>query len=89
MIHPLLWPPNSSYPLILHQYIYFFTSEGNRNTFMLNPLKYLRQPKPSPAPPVKIAVVGPPKSGKTTGKTQDIVLKHLMDIVFTCLDVSL
>ncbi|XP_029705285.1 adenylate kinase 9-like isoform X1 [Takifugu rubripes] len=66
MIHPLLWPPNSSYPLLLNQFIYFFTSVGNRNTFMLNPLKYLRQPKPSPAPPIKIAVVGPPKSGKTT-----------------------
>ncbi|CAB1435476.1 unnamed protein product [Pleuronectes platessa] len=38
----------------------------NRNTFMLNPLKYLRQPKPTPSLPVKLAVVGPPKSGKTT-----------------------
>lgn len=89
MIRPLLWPPNSSYSLILCQYIYFFMSEENRNAFMLNPLKYLRQPKPRPAPPVKIAVVGPPKSGKSTGKTQYIVLKHFMDIIFTRLDVSL
>lgn len=56
---------------------------------MSNPLKYLRQPKPSPAPPVKITVVGPPKSGKTTGKTLGIVVIHLMDIAFTCLYVSL
>lgn len=40
---------------------------------MLNPLKYLRQPKPSPSLPVKIAVLGPPKSGKTTGKTDKIL----------------
>nr|XP_040016288.1 adenylate kinase 9 isoform X3 [Gasterosteus aculeatus aculeatus] len=63
---PLQWPLNTSYPLIFHQYIYFFASKENRNTFMLNPLKYLRQPKPTPPLPVKIAVVGPPKSGKTT-----------------------
>nr|XP_046228264.1 adenylate kinase 9 [Scatophagus argus] len=66
LIQPLLWPLSTTYPLIFHQYIYFFASKENRNTFMLNPLKYLKQPKPTPPPPVKIAVVGPPKSGKTT-----------------------
>lgn len=38
---------------------------------MLNPLKYLRQPQPTPSLPVKMAVIGPPKSGKTTGKSHD------------------
>ncbi|XP_044026265.1 adenylate kinase 9 isoform X2 [Siniperca chuatsi] len=66
LIQPLQWPLNTTYPLIFHQYIYFFASKENRNTFMLNPLKYLRQPKPTPSLPVKMAVVGPPKSGKTT-----------------------
>ncbi|XP_040920922.1 adenylate kinase 9 [Toxotes jaculatrix] len=66
LIQPLQWPLNTTYPLIFHQYIYFFASKENRNTFMLNPLKYLRQPKPTPSLPVKIAVLGPPKSGKTT-----------------------
>ncbi|XP_050927825.1 LOW QUALITY PROTEIN: adenylate kinase 9 [Lates calcarifer] len=66
LIQPLQWPLNTTYPLIFHQYIYFFASKENRNTFMLNPLKYLRQPKPIPALPVKMAVLGPPKSGKTT-----------------------
>ncbi|KFQ26432.1 Adenylate kinase 9, partial [Merops nubicus] len=47
-------------------YIYFFSSKENRETFMKNPIKYIRQPKPKPAVPVKIAIVGPPKSGKTT-----------------------
>ncbi|KAK9531540.1 hypothetical protein VZT92_010959 [Zoarces viviparus] len=66
LFQPLQWPLNTTYPIIFHQYIYFFASKENRNTFMLNPLKYLRQPKPTQSPPVKIAVVGPPKSGKTT-----------------------
>ncbi|KAK1889504.1 Adenylate kinase 9 [Dissostichus eleginoides] len=66
LIQPLQWPLNTTYPLIFHQYIYFFASKENRNMFMLNPLKYLRESKPNPSLPVKIAVVGPPKSGKTT-----------------------
>lgn len=33
---------------------------------MNNPIKYICQPKPKPPVPVKIAIVGPPKSGKTT-----------------------
>ncbi|XP_026174949.1 adenylate kinase 9 isoform X2 [Mastacembelus armatus] len=65
LIKPLQWPLNATYPLIFHQYIYFFASKENRDTFMLNPLRYLRQPKPSPPFPVKLAVIGPPKSGKT------------------------
>ncbi|XP_054474711.1 adenylate kinase 9 [Anoplopoma fimbria] len=66
LFQPLQWPLNTTYPLIFHQYIYFFGSKENRSTFMLNPLKYLRQPKPTLSLPVKMAVVGPPKSGKTT-----------------------
>ncbi|KAM6915133.1 LOW QUALITY PROTEIN: adenylate kinase 9 [Xenentodon cancila] len=65
-IQPLLWPLNTAYPLLLNRYIYFFASKENRNTFMLNPLKYLRQPKPAPALRIKMTVIGPPKSGKTT-----------------------
>lgn len=68
LIQPLLWPPNNTYPLIFNQYIYFFASKENRKTFMLNPLKYLRQPKPMQPLPLKLAVIGPPKSGKTTGE---------------------
>ncbi|XP_061587402.1 adenylate kinase 9 [Cololabis saira] len=65
-IQPLLQPLSAAYPLLLNRYIYFFASKENRNTFMLNPLKYLRQPKPTPALRIKMAVIGPPKSGKTT-----------------------
>ncbi|ETE69947.1 Adenylate kinase domain-containing protein 1, partial [Ophiophagus hannah] len=54
------------FPVIHRNCIYFFTSKENREKFMKNPLKYLRQPKPKPTVPVKIAIVGPSKSGKTT-----------------------
>uniref|UniRef100_A0A8C3LXR3 Adenylate kinase 9 n=1 Tax=Chrysolophus pictus TaxID=9089 RepID=A0A8C3LXR3_CHRPC len=57
---------NTLFPVIHRQYVYFFSSKKNRETFMNNPIKYICQPKPKPPVPVKIAVVGPPKSGKTT-----------------------
>ncbi|KAM9354982.1 adenylate kinase 9 [Pholidichthys leucotaenia] len=66
LIQPLQWPLRAAYPLLFHHYVYFFASKENRKTFMLNPLKYLRQPKPLFELPVKVAIVGPPKSGKTT-----------------------
>ncbi|XP_060229270.1 adenylate kinase 9 [Meriones unguiculatus] len=53
-------------PLIHRQYIYFFSSKKTREKFMTNPIKYIRQPKPKSTMPVKIMIVGPPKSGKTT-----------------------
>nr|XP_034965151.1 adenylate kinase 9 isoform X3 [Zootoca vivipara] len=65
-IKPFQNQDTPSFPLIHRNCIYFFTSKENRDTFMKNPIKYLRQPKPKPTVPVKIAVVGPPKSGKTT-----------------------
>uniref|UniRef100_A0A3P9IZJ1 Adenylate kinase 9 n=1 Tax=Oryzias latipes TaxID=8090 RepID=A0A3P9IZJ1_ORYLA len=65
-IQPLQWPLNTTYPLLFNQYVYFFATKENRDSFMSNPLKYLQQPKPSPKLPIKIAVVGPPKSGKTS-----------------------
>nr|XP_048700778.1 adenylate kinase 9 isoform X2 [Caretta caretta] len=55
-----------SLPVIHRQYIYFFSSKENKEKFMKNPIKFIRQPKPKPPVPVKIAIVGPPKSGKTT-----------------------
>lgn len=76
LVHSLPWPLSSAQPLIFNQYIYFFASVENRKTFIANPLKYLRQPKPNPCVPIKMAVVGPPKSGKTTGEMSHSV-SHL------------
>ncbi|KAM5256541.1 LOW QUALITY PROTEIN: adenylate kinase 9 [Ctenodactylus gundi] len=72
---------NPIYPVIHRQYIYFLSSKETKEKFMKNPIKYIRQPKPKPAmPPVRITIVGPPKSGKTTvaKKLASIYgLKHL------------
>ncbi|XP_032861593.2 adenylate kinase 9 isoform X3 [Tyto alba] len=66
VIKPQQSHENRIFPVIHRQYIYFFSSKENKEKFMKNPIKYIRQPKPKPAVPVKIAIVGPPKSGKTT-----------------------
>ncbi|XP_004372514.2 adenylate kinase 9 isoform X1 [Trichechus manatus latirostris] len=65
-IKPFESPENPSYPVIHRQYIYFLSSKESKEKFMKNPIKYIRQPKPRPTMPIRIAVVGPPKSGKTT-----------------------
>ncbi|KAA0708502.1 Adenylate kinase 9 [Triplophysa tibetana] len=64
-IHPTQGSSNT-FPIILHQFIYFFASKETRNTFILNPIKYLRQPKPSPFLPIRLAITGSSKAGKTT-----------------------
>nr|XP_055042295.1 adenylate kinase 9 isoform X3 [Misgurnus anguillicaudatus] len=64
-IQPLHGPSNT-FPVILHQFIYFFASKETRNTFILNPIKYLRQPMPSPSLPIRLVVIGSSKAGKTT-----------------------
>ncbi|EPQ18636.1 Adenylate kinase domain-containing protein 1 [Myotis brandtii] len=61
-------PDNPFYPVVHRQYIYFLSNKETKEKFMKNPIKYIRQPKPKPNMPIKIAIVGPPKSGKTTGK---------------------
>ncbi|CDQ98328.1 unnamed protein product [Oncorhynchus mykiss] len=66
LIQPVQGPLNTSYPVLFHQFIYFFASKETRNTFILNPIKYLKQPKPNPSLPIKLVIIGPPKSGKTT-----------------------
>ncbi|XP_061900631.1 adenylate kinase 9-like isoform X1 [Entelurus aequoreus] len=80
IIQPLLWPLDGAYPVLLNQYIYFLESKKNQQTFMLNPLKYLRQTKPSPTLPVKMAIIGPPKSGKT-GVAQMLSQKYGLDLL--------
>ncbi|XP_047415472.1 adenylate kinase 9 isoform X3 [Sciurus carolinensis] len=57
---------NPTYPVIHRQYIYFLSSKETKDKFMKNPIKYIRQPKPKLTVPVRIIIVGPPKSGKTT-----------------------
>uniref|UniRef100_A0A1D5R112 Adenylate kinase 9 n=1 Tax=Macaca mulatta TaxID=9544 RepID=A0A1D5R112_MACMU len=79
-IKPVENAENPIYPVIHRQYIYFLSSKETREKFMKNPIKYIRQPKPKPTVPIRIIIVGPPKSGKTTVAkkfTSEYGLKHL------------
>lgn len=53
--------------VVYRKYVYYLADDEARNEFMNNPLFFVRQPPPKSLIPAKIAVVGPPKSGKTTG----------------------
>ncbi|XP_023368209.1 adenylate kinase 9 [Otolemur garnettii] len=79
-IKPVQNSENPIYPVIHRQYIYFLYSKETKDKFMKNPIKYIRQPKPKPTVPVRIIIVGPPKSGKTTVARRiasDLGLKRL------------
>ncbi|XP_065745012.1 adenylate kinase 9 isoform X1 [Phocoena phocoena] len=65
-IKPVENSENLLHPVIHRQYIYFLSSKETKEKFMKNPIKYIRQPKPKPTMPIRIALLGPPKSGKTT-----------------------
>ncbi|XP_033613419.1 adenylate kinase 9 isoform X2 [Fukomys damarensis] len=71
---------NLIYPVIHRQYIYFLSSKETKEKFMKNPIKYIRQAKVKPTVPVRIIIVGPPRSGKTTVAKKlasEYGLKHL------------
>lgn len=55
------------YPVIYHEYIYYLSSSSAREQFMTNPERYLAQTSPGPQVPIRLVIVGPPKSGKSEG----------------------
>lgn len=57
-----------SFPVVYKGYVYYLSSASNREQFIQNPLHYLDQPSPKPVVPVRMAIIGPPKSGKTACK---------------------
>ncbi|XP_032877861.1 adenylate kinase 9 [Amblyraja radiata] len=65
-IQPIQDMQQNVFPVVHRKYIYYFVSKQNRDKFMENPFKYITQPKPRPTVPIKIAIIGPPKSGKST-----------------------
>ena len=56
-------------PVIYGPRIYFPASHDARECFMANPEYYASGPSPGPAVPIRLAIVGPPKSGKSTGES--------------------
>ncbi|XP_034526661.1 adenylate kinase 9, partial [Ailuropoda melanoleuca] len=65
-IKPIETSENPVHAVIHRQYIYFLSSKETKEKFMKNPIKYIRQPKPKPTVPIRVIILGPPKSGKTT-----------------------
>ncbi|KAK7500075.1 hypothetical protein BaRGS_00008622, partial [Batillaria attramentaria] len=65
-IQPMNGPGYPSFPCIYRQHMYFLSSSAAKDTFTNDPMTYLLQESPKPVVPIRIAIVGPPKSGKTT-----------------------
>ncbi|XP_071818767.1 adenylate kinase 9-like isoform X4 [Apostichopus japonicus] len=65
-IQPMQGVGFPSFPVQYRQNVFFLSTQEDRDSFLLNPLKYLRQPSPKPVVPTKMAIIGPPKCGKTT-----------------------
>lgn len=59
-------PGYLTFPCIYRSHIYFLSTTQTREEFVNDPVKFVSQPSPKPVVPIKIAVIGPPKSGKTT-----------------------
>ena len=54
-------------PVMYGPRVYFPASLEARNQFMANPEYYTGIHTPGPAVPIRLAIVGPPKSGKSIG----------------------
>ena len=76
VIQPMQSSP--TYPLVYNQYLYYLSSLESRKRFLENPIEYIfNQPVSKPVVPFQIAVIGPPKSGKTTSA-----------LLFICIDLK-
>ncbi|EFN78355.1 Uncharacterized protein C6orf224 [Harpegnathos saltator] len=76
-------------PVIHQDYIYFLAGEDALSAFLKEPSKYLNRDFRPSALPLRIAVIGPPKCGKTTLAdrfaktyglkriTRDVALRHM------------
>ncbi|XP_050528010.1 adenylate kinase 9-like [Daktulosphaira vitifoliae] len=54
------------YPIIHRKYVYYIHNVSNRTKFITHPLKYILQPFFQPPNiSIRMAIVGPPKSGKS------------------------
>ncbi|KAL8579547.1 hypothetical protein ACOMHN_025500 [Nucella lapillus] len=66
---PFYGPPLNQKPYfcLYRQHVFLLSSSAARDAFSKDPLQYL-QKKPSPGPrvPIRIAILGPPKAGKST-----------------------
>lgn len=66
-----LFPPASKkwadlFPVVYRQYVYLCSTNEMRLEFLSKPEFFVRQMQPRLCIPLRIAVIGPPQSGKTT-----------------------
>lgn len=66
VIAPYVSKEMPSYPVVYRKHIYYLSNEENKERFMQSPQLFLQQSSPKPLVPIKLAIIGPPKSGKTT-----------------------
>lgn len=76
-MQPRHGPGFSTFPVIHRGLIYFLSSQEAKEEFMRNPLPYLCQPSPKSVLPIRMAIIGPPKSGKTTCMYGVVLLSRL------------
>jgi len=67
-----------SYPVVYRHHIYFLSDEEAKERFIQSPQTYLQQVSPKPLVPIKVAIIGPPKSGKTTRKLEMLLILFLL-----------
>ena len=63
-------PGQASYPIIYRDRVYYMVDSAARKTFARNPVRYADADAPGPIVPIRVAILGPPKSGKTTRKSR-------------------
>ena len=68
---------SAEFPAIYNNLVYLCSSSAARDKFVAEPAKFIRQPSPLPAVPVSCAIIGPPKSGKST-LSNLVAKKHSM-----------
>ncbi|CAF1144837.1 unnamed protein product [Adineta ricciae] len=79
---PAFGPDKPARTAVYRKYVYFLANDEARNEFIKNPILYTHQPPPKSLVPAKIALVGPPKAGKTT------VAKRIVEEI-GCVRISL
>ena len=67
----------NSFPVVYRQNIYFCSGRDEREAFMQCPSRFLKQPSPKPVVPIKMAIIGPPKSGKTECEFEEMLIIKL------------
>ena len=67
--------------MIYREHVYFMSTSEARDQFTKNPYRYLHLPANSIPVPIRLAIVGPPKSGKSTGKQYFIQMFKLLVVV--------